>query len=302
VSKNYGGPETQQAIAKLLLVLEEELDEEWTLDLMASRAGYAKHHFARAFTEMVGAPPMEHLRVLRLHRAAHRLATNATVDLTAAAVEAGYGSMKAFRRAFERELGRSPGEFRREHKKRTTDPTPHAIEVPPGLDPRPAIEIFGPLEGISVRSLGMSIPEMTAALMQLFALASPSGAFRIGSSSPPRGWTGAGAMRREFRAIYVTETKGVPELPLEPWSMGVHRFARFHYEGGTAAIAAAYDYAFHTWMPSSPWRYAFAPVVTLYDDAVWLESGFQRARARIYIPVERADLRGRSTEPALSDR
>jgi len=33
-------------------------------------------------------------------------------------------------------------------------------------------------------------------------------------------------------------------------------------------------------MPRSRYRYAFAPVVTLYDDEVWKATGFRAARSR----------------------
>jgi AraC-like DNA-binding protein len=253
------GPRTKQAIAKLMLLLEQQLDDDWTVEAMADRVGYAKHHFARAFAELVGTAPLEYLRVLRLHRAAHWLATTNDVDVTKAADASGYASMKAFRRAFLREFGRTPSEFRREHARtKAALGRTSLVDPPDGLTRKPVIELVGPLAGVSLRSPGLSVAEMTDTLM-----------------------------RREFRCVFVTDIARPPEPPLEPCSMGVHRFARFDYEGATTAIAAAYPWVFHAWLPRSRWHYAFAPVVTLYDDAVWHASGFQDARARIFIPIER---------------
>ena len=279
----------QQAIARILLLLEDELDREWTLDSLAERAGYAKHHFARTFAELTGTTPIEYLRALRLHRAAHRLATDPDFDVFAASRQAHYGSMKAFRRAFERELGRSPGEFRREHIATRSIERDSAYAMPEGLATQPEIELFGPLAGIAIRSPGLSVAEMTATLMSLYTLAAPEGAYKVGSSSPPRGWTGAGAGRRDFRCIYVTDAyaRKPPSPPLEPWAMGVHRFARFDYAGPMSGLGAVYTAIFDGWLPRSSFRYAFAPVVTLFDDGVWKATGFQRAAARIYIPIER---------------
>lgn len=285
--RDYASPVTREAVVEMLLRLEDDLDADWTLDTIAKRAGYAKHHFARAFTELVGTPPIEHLRVLRIHRAAQRLAVDPDFDVLAAAEQARYGSEKAFRRAFEREMGRTPGAFRREHaatRGKETGPLP---ELPPGLNPTPCIEVVGPLDGVSLRSSGLSPADLRATLLQLFALLAPHGAWRIGTASPPLGWTGSGVMRRQIHCIYLTETVEPPASPLERWRMGAHRFARFDYEGDTMSIGAAYLWIFDAWMDCSPWRYAFAPVVTLYDDAIWRETAFTRASARIYVPVER---------------
>ena len=96
-------------------------------------------------------------------------------------------------------------------------------------------------------------------------------------------------MRREFRYVFLTDVARVPEPPLEPWSFGAHQFARFEYDGPTHAMGAAYVWIFDAWLPTSRWRYAFAPVITLYDDAAWHASSFQRTRARILAPVERGE-------------
>jgi len=284
---DYASPVTREAVVELLLRLEDDLDADWTLDAIAKHAGYAKHHFARAFTEIVGTPPIEYVRVLRIHRAAQRLAVDPDFDVFAAADQARYGSEKAFRRAFEREMGRTPGAFRREHAATRGRETAALPELPPGLKPTPSIEVVGPLDGLSLRSSGLSPADVRATMLDLFALLAPQGAWRIGSSSPPLGWTGSGAMRRQIRCIYLTETVEPPTSPIERWHMGAHRFARFDYDGPTMSIAAAYLWIFDSWMGRSPWRYAFAPVVTLYDDAIWRETAFERASARIYVPIER---------------
>jgi DNA gyrase inhibitor GyrI len=111
--------------------------------------------------------------------------------------------------------------------------------------------------------------------------------YRLGTASPAWGWTGGGSNRRELRCVLVTDVEAVPEPPLEPWEMGAHRYARFDFAGETTRLGDVYMWLFREWMRTSVYQYAFAPVVTLYDDAVWYESGFQRSRARIYVPIER---------------
>jgi hypothetical protein len=79
---------------------------------------------------------------------------------------------------------------------------------------------------------------------------------------------------------------------LEQWRAGAGRFARFDFGGTTRSIRDAYAWVFRAWMPRSRWRFAFATVVTLYDDAVWHATGFERCAARIFVPVERREPAG----------
>jgi AraC-like DNA-binding protein len=285
------GVGTRQAIAKLVLLMQGDLDAEWTIEGMAKKAGYARHHFAHAFEQTMGSPPLEYLRILRLHRAAHRLATRPGVDLTSVANAAGYGSLKAFRRAFSREFGRLPSEFQEEHaatyRAEVARPRGELPPPPEGLSPRPTMVFFGPARGVSLRSPDLTPEQLRATMLRFFELARPHGAWRIGSASPAFGWTGGGQNRREFRFVFLNDDASPPEPPLEPWQMGAFRYARFDFDGSMAVAPALYVWIFREWMRASRWRYGFAPVLTLYDDEVWHKTGFQRARARILVPVER---------------
>lgn len=101
----------QERVLAALVHIQEHLDDPLTLEDLARLAATAPHHFHRLFRALVGEAPAEHIRRLRLERAAHRLKVG-SAPIVDVALEAGYGSHEAFTRAFTRTFGTSPSEFR----------------------------------------------------------------------------------------------------------------------------------------------------------------------------------------------
>jgi AraC-like DNA-binding protein len=88
--------------------------EPWTLDRLARAVATSRTRLAERFTRVVGVPPMQYLAKWRLQLAAERLARDAG-KVAAIGEWVGYGSEAAFSRAFKRETGVSPAEWRRRH-------------------------------------------------------------------------------------------------------------------------------------------------------------------------------------------
>lgn len=92
--------------------IEEHLDEPLALDMLAEQAHFSPYHFHRIFTGMRGESVAEHIRRLRLERAASRLRQTGQSVLQLA-LEAGYDSHEAFTRAFKAQFGTTPSAWRR---------------------------------------------------------------------------------------------------------------------------------------------------------------------------------------------
>ncbi len=103
--------EYQERIVRVLLHIQTNLDQPLKLQELARIACFSPHHFHRIFRGMVGEPVHEHVRRLRLERAAGRLKL-LDEAVTAVALEAGYESHEAFTRAFHAMFETSPSEFR----------------------------------------------------------------------------------------------------------------------------------------------------------------------------------------------
>ena len=87
----------------------------WTLEELARTIASSRSVLAERFTRVVGVAPMLYLTRWRLQLAAERLARG-SAKVAAIGVQVGYDSEAAFSRAFKRETGHSPAEWRRSHR------------------------------------------------------------------------------------------------------------------------------------------------------------------------------------------
>lgn len=100
---------------RVLVELQRRLDEPIDAADLAKIACISPFHFHRVFRAMVGESVMEHVRRLRLERAAHRLKFT-DQPVAEIALGASYEAHEAFTRAFGALFGESPSEFRRRHR------------------------------------------------------------------------------------------------------------------------------------------------------------------------------------------
>ena len=90
----------------------DHLDEPLQRAVLASVAGFSIPHLHRIFIGQVGESAAAYVRRMRLQRAGRKLLFGA-VDISEVALAAGYDTHAAFGRAFKRQYGLSPSEFRR---------------------------------------------------------------------------------------------------------------------------------------------------------------------------------------------
>lgn len=283
-------PEAHLAVMTVLLALQDALDEPWTLEMMAARAGYDPFHFARSFHAVVGQPPLRYLRSLRLERAAHDLVFAPERRLIDIGVAAGYTSSEAFRRAFVRSFGVPPSAMR-QHPRGPRGPSPRPrpadLPRPAGLLADPTIARLGPLASrATVLAARFDGPAIAEAWRTLARLDPPDTPWQPAAATAPWGFTVPGRPR-EYRCIHLGAARGrVGRAPgLSPWSMRAGWFARFTHEGPTAAIDPLMEWIFRAWLPASRLRWRFAPVITRFDPGVWRSSHYQRSRCDVHVPV-----------------
>jgi len=98
-------------IGQVLAVLRERPAVNWTLAELAGLAGMSRTLFATRFRAAVGESPMRHLAKIRLGQAAGYLTTT-RLSVEAIARRTGYGTNASLSKAFKREFGTSPGQYR----------------------------------------------------------------------------------------------------------------------------------------------------------------------------------------------
>jgi AraC-like DNA-binding protein len=101
------------AVGRALALMHGQPAHPWTSEELATAVLLSRSAFAERFTTLVGVPPMSYLTAWRMQVAAQGLRESRR-SIAQIAEAVGYESEAAFARAFKREMGSSPGEYRRQ--------------------------------------------------------------------------------------------------------------------------------------------------------------------------------------------
>lgn len=113
------------AVQKMQDYILSNFAEEITLADLANAVNFSPWYSHRLFKELTGVSPAEYIRKLRLTEAAKRLKSEKS-RITELAMELGFESVDGFTRAFAREFGMTPREYR-------LRPVPISLFVPYGV-------------------------------------------------------------------------------------------------------------------------------------------------------------------------
>jgi len=102
-------------VGKSLGLLHSRVAHPWTIAGLADEVGISRSALAERFTRYLSEPPMTYLTRWRLQLAARSLESTPR-GVAEIATDIGYESEAAFNRAFKREFGQPPGQYRRSHK------------------------------------------------------------------------------------------------------------------------------------------------------------------------------------------
>src|SRR5271165_743574 len=122
----------KERILRVLTHIQEHLDEALDLEELARVACFSSFHFHRIFAVMTGETIAEHVRRVRLERAAVELRSGAK-QVIQVALDAGYEAHAAFTRAFNAAYGLSPTEFRRATGPIAIRPAPSGVHFRQGV-------------------------------------------------------------------------------------------------------------------------------------------------------------------------
>jgi AraC-like DNA-binding protein len=99
-------------IGRALSAIHDEPDRRWTVSALAAIAGLSRSAFAARFGEVVGQTPVKYVSSWRLDLAADHLRAGGD-SLSRIAERVGYGSEAALTRAFKKQFGIPPAQFRK---------------------------------------------------------------------------------------------------------------------------------------------------------------------------------------------
>lgn len=98
-------------VGRALALMHHQPGAAWSADKLASEVALSRSAFVERFTSLVGMPPIRYLTLWRLESAKLKL-RESRKSIAELAYAAGYESSEAFSRAFKREFGASPAQWR----------------------------------------------------------------------------------------------------------------------------------------------------------------------------------------------
>jgi AraC family transcriptional regulator len=106
------GEEYRSRIQRSLDYARAHLEENPSLAELADAAAFSPYHFHRIFAAFVGETPAEHIRRLRIEKAASELLMRPAAPITEIALSCGFATPSAFSRDFRARFGLSPRSYR----------------------------------------------------------------------------------------------------------------------------------------------------------------------------------------------
>lgn len=270
----------KERILRVLVHIQDHLDEAVSLEELAAIAHFSPYHFHRIFRGMVGESVMEYVRRLRLERAAHHLKFGDR-SVTHIAFQAGYETHEAFTRAFGAMFGQSPSHFREQH--RTLPLQPAAWETHSHPDGRLKKYLNAQESRPSLAARIVSIPTMRVAFMRhvgpygevgqtwgkLFAWAGPKGLLGRGVKimgivhddpevTPPD--------KVRYDVCIVVDDSFRPEGDIGTQQIA-GKYAVATHQGSYEALGETYGRLCGQWLPGSGWELRSAPAFEMYRNS-----------------------------------
>jgi AraC family transcriptional regulator len=253
----------ERRILRVQQLLAAQLDAPIAPEDLARAAHFSLHHFHRIFRAQVGETVMQHVRRLRLERAARRLRAS-DERILELALEAGYDSHEAFTRAFAERFGIPPSEYRAQPSarlaawQRHVEPRVAAVEV----RTLPAIRVAFMRHRGGYATIHAFWDAMRAWAEARGLLAGEAPLYGVCPDDPDV--TPEPQLR--FDACVVIDDDfvadgavGVAELPAGTYAVGLH-VGPFH------RLAETYLDVIGRWFPTSGYELAAEPVIEHYLD------------------------------------
>jgi AraC family transcriptional regulator len=265
------------------------LDGDISLGRLASVACFSPYHFHRLFSALVGEPPAEYVRRLRLEKAAGLLVNEPLETVTTIALACGFSTSALFCRLFKARFGMSPTAWREGgYEKRKNGQTPRKGGKDAALRPGyhwPGRTRSGRSDMTKARKVRIEeVPPLRVAYVKhmkgyedsagigdafetLFCWAGPRGVMGpdarvLGLSLDNPDITPKDKCR--YFACVVVNDRAEPDgrvgvMTLRPGKYAVGRFA-----GGADIFKTAYAWMYGDWLPGSGWQPDDAPAFESY--------------------------------------
>lgn len=297
-----GSVDYNKRVMRVLLYIQANLDEALSVGALAEIANLSPFYFERLFRGMVGESLLEHVRRLRLERAAlHLKSTERKVSRIA--FDAGYETHEAFTRAFRSLFETSPSAYRQQNRYVPEAPSPSNVHY----SEDGGVHSFTPLtedvimEDVKVmdredtrvafvRHIG-PYEECHGAWDRLCRWAGPAGLFGpktvlFGLSHDDPEVTDGEKIR--YDACIVIDDSVTPPEGIDVQVVPGGRYATMLHRGSFDKLSITYAAFFAKWLPDSGYEVRDLPSVEQYltnPD----ETPEDEMLTQLWIPLKRAE-------------
>lgn len=272
----------QERMARVLAHIEGHLDEPLPLEGLAAVACFSPYHFHRVFRGMVGESVKEHVRRLRLERAARRLLSGDSTVLELA-LDAGYETPESFTRAFDALFGLAPSVFRKNGGKMDAESKMQKAALP-------AVEVaVRRLQSLRVayaRHIG-PYNEVGEAWSKLMMWAGPKGLLgpnmvRLGISHDDPEITPPERLRYDAALVVPDAVTGSGEVAIQ--EIGGGEYAVAMHRGPYDRLGETYAALCGQWLPASGREARNAPPLEFYRKSFG-EAPPEEFLTEIFVPL-----------------
>lgn len=272
-------------ILKVLIYIEDHVDEEITIDELAKIACFSPFHFHRIFHGVVGENVYQYVKRLRLEKAASKLRYS-EYPITEIAMDTQYDTPSAFTRAFKQAIGHSPRNYRTLYKE--VNAMDKKISELPKISPD-KIEKIGDLDLLFVRKLGDYSESGPQAWISMHAfieenhLNEPSLSY-FGITHDDPQVTNAEKLR--YDACILAPKNVQPKGSVGRQVLRGGKYAAFTHSGSYDKIDETYDRIFLKWLPDSKENLdEMRPCFAEYFNIEFVKTDPSKLITKIYIPL-----------------
>ncbi len=279
-----------ERLNRVLAYIQDNIDKPIKLEALAALAHFSQFHFHRIFSAHVGEPLYDHVRRLRLEKAAQKLHYSRG-PITDIALSAGYETPAAFTRAFKKHFGRNPTEYK---KIKPRNLPQHLNLLASGsrgkkvISVKPEIRTLQEQKVLFVRKTGPYHKAAAAAWSALMQFAyshriMSNDTKGIGISHDSPEITPEEKIRYDACITFKGSVRPKGEVGIQTIAGG--RYAVFLHKGPFSKFNRTYGAIMRDWYPESGEKFRDLPCFEVYLNRDPQRTKPENLRTEIYVPI-----------------
>ncbi|MDP1836565.1 MAG: AraC family transcriptional regulator [Chlamydiales bacterium] len=272
-------------ILKVLIYLEDHLDDHMTVEKLAKVACYSPFHFHRVFQAVVGETAYQYVKRLRLEKAASKLRYTRR-PITEIALDTSFDTSSSFTKAFKQCMGSSPRNYRtlyQEVNAMTKKLNELSMISPDKMEKTP------PLDLLFIRRFGDYVISSQNAWDAMFTFIAEKHLeksklryFSISHDDPNI----TSEDRLRFDACIQAPAGIKPQGEVGHQSLKGGKYAIFIHHGPHSTLSETFDRIFIKWLPDSKDSFdETRPIFCEHFNLEYVDKDDSKLTTNIYIPI-----------------